>query len=227
MAFYDWGLGADVMIFNLRFRTSLVKLAIQLHPVIEMSLFVFFILKVSTIFYFERYFWPRYWHFLICNLWPRCPAASFCIVSAGSLKLGGRGALRRWNLIKYWQVLSLNSMNFKILLFFNDYGWIFSQLIVAWDICTEPWNTLQPMTITNSILRWQVHKEGINSSIKTPLTRFQLILPVDSHNITKDLTGHRMHVAGPQICQINRWNNNFQIFFTVGIRRFAKKRFFG
>ena len=40
--------------------------------------------------------------------------------------------------------------------------------------------------------------------------RFQLILPVDSHNVTKNLTGHRMHVAGPQICQFYHWNNNFQ-----------------
>ena len=31
--------------------------------------------------------------------------------------------------------------------------------------------------------------------------RFQLILPVDSHNVTKNLTGHRMHVAGPQMHQ--------------------------
>ena len=42
------------------------------------------------------------------------------------------------------------------------------------------------------------------------MTRFQLIQPVDSHNVTKNLTGHRMLVAGPQICQINRWNNSFQ-----------------
>ena len=28
-------------------------------------------------------------------------------------------------------------------------------------------------------------------------TRFQLILPVDSHNVTKNLTGHRMHIEGP------------------------------
>ena len=40
-------------------------------------------------------------------------------------------------------------------------------------------------------------------------TRFQLILPVDSH-VTENLTGHRMHAAGTQICQINRWNNSFQ-----------------
>ena len=31
-------------------------------------------------------------------------------------------------------------------------------------------------------------------------TRFQLILPVHSHNVTKNLTGHRMHVQDPQIC---------------------------
>ena len=42
------------------------------------------------------------------------------------------------------------------------------------------------------------------------MTRFQLILPIDSQNITKNRTDHRMHVEGPQICQINRWNNNYQ-----------------
>ena len=41
-------------------------------------------------------------------------------------------------------------------------------------------------------------------------TRFQLILPVDSQNITTNRTGHRMHVEGTQICQINSWNNSFQ-----------------
>ena len=42
------------------------------------------------------------------------------------------------------------------------------------------------------------------------MTRFQLILPVHSQNVTKNLTGHRMHVAGPQIYQINRQTNSFQ-----------------
>ena len=42
------------------------------------------------------------------------------------------------------------------------------------------------------------------------MTRFQLILPVDSQNVTKNRTGHRMHVVSPQICQINCWNNSFQ-----------------
>ena len=65
----------------------------------------------------------------------------------------------------------------KYLLFFKNYGWVFSQLIVAWDICTEPWNTLQPMTITNSIFWWQVHKESIILSIKTPnLTRTHICI---------------------------------------------------
>ena len=39
---------------------------------------------------------------------------------------------------------------------------------------------------------------------------FQLILPVQCQNVTKNRTDHRMHVEGPQICQINRWNNSFQ-----------------
>ena len=58
-----------------------------------------------------------------------------------------------------------------------------------------------------------VSKEKEEYQDRTPfydMTRFQLILPVDSHNLTKNQTGHRMHVAGPQICQINCWNNSFQ-----------------
>ena len=39
------------------------------------------------------------------------------------------------------------------------------------------------------------------------MTRFQLILPV---HVKKNLTGHRMHVKGPQIYQINRQTNSFQ-----------------
>ena len=42
------------------------------------------------------------------------------------------------------------------------------------------------------------------------MTRFQLILPVQSQNVTKNRTDHRMHVEGIQICQINGWNNSFQ-----------------
>ena len=38
----------------------------------------------------------------------------------------------------------------------------------------------------------------------------QLILPVHSQNVTKNLTAHRMHVAGPQIYQINHQTNSFQ-----------------
>ena len=26
----------------------------------------------------------------------------------------------------------------------------------------------------------------------------------------KNRTDHRMHIEGPQMCQINRWNNSFQ-----------------
>ena len=38
-------------------------------------------------------------------------------------------------------------------------------------------------------------------------TKFQLYT---SHNVTKNLTGHMMHVEGPQIYQINRQTNSFQ-----------------
>ena len=33
-------------------------------------------------------------------------------------------------------------------------------------------------------------------------TRFQLILPVANHNVTKNLTGHRLHVAGPRYTKL-------------------------
>ena len=39
-------------------------------------------------------------------------------------------------------------------------------------------------------------------ALNSDKTRFQLILPVHSQNVTKNLTGHRMHVAGPQTYQI-------------------------
>ena len=39
--------------------------------------------------------------------------------------------------------------------------------------------------------------------------RIQLILLVANHNVTKNLTGHRMHVEGPQIYQMNRQTNSF------------------
>ena len=45
---------------------------------------------------------------------------------------------------------------------------------------------------------------------KTVMTRFQLILTVQSQNVTKKRTDHRMHIEGIQICHINRWNNCFQ-----------------
>ena len=42
------------------------------------------------------------------------------------------------------------------------------------------------------------------------MTRFQVILPVGNHNVTKNLTGQRMHVAGSEIYQMNRHTNSFQ-----------------
>ena len=36
-----------------------------------------------------------------------------------------------------------------------------------------------------------------------PMTRFQLVVPLLSHDVTKNLSGHRMHVVGPPIPQIN------------------------
>ena len=56
--------------------------------------------------------------------------------------------------------------------------------------------------------------------------RFQLILPVANHNVKKNLTGHRMHVEGPQIyqmnCQINSFQNMCDMLFAK-IDRLARK----
>ena len=53
-------------------------------------------------------------------------------------------------------------------------------------------------TKANQILKPKVVPERNQYS----RTRVQLILPVHSHDVTKNLTGHRMHVEGPQIYQI-------------------------
>ena len=42
------------------------------------------------------------------------------------------------------------------------------------------------------------------------MTWFQLILPVPNHNVTKNLTGLRTHIEGPQIYQMNRQIDSFQ-----------------
>ena len=47
------------------------------------------------------------------------------------------------------------------------------------------------------------------------MTRFPLIIPVHFQNVTKNSTGHMMHIVGPQIYQINRQNNNFQNMYAM------------
>ena len=47
------------------------------------------------------------------------------------------------------------------------------------------------------------------------MTRFPLILPVQSQNVTKNRTEHRVHVEGIQIWQINGWNNSFQNMISI------------
>ena len=41
-------------------------------------------------------------------------------------------------------------------------------------------------------------------------TRFQLMVLLLSIDVTKNLTGHSMHIVGPQLSQINRYTNSFQ-----------------
>ena len=61
-------------------------------------------------------------------------------------------------------------------------------------------------TKANQILKPKVVPERNQYS----RTRFQLILPVHSHDVTKNLTGHRMNVEGTQIYYMNRQINSFQ-----------------
>ena len=60
-------------------------------------------------------------------------------------------------------------------------------------------------------------------------TRFQLMVPVPNHNVTKNLTGHRMHIEGPEISLINRQINSFQNMYDMlqaKIDRLARKLVF-
>ena len=73
-------------------------------------------------------------------------------------------------------------------------------------------------------LRFSGRNPKFNRDLVT--TRFRLILPVHSHNVTKNLTGHRIHLEGPQIYQINRQTNSFQNMcdmLYVKINRLARK----
>ena len=47
------------------------------------------------------------------------------------------------------------------------------------------------------------------------MVRFQLILLFPDHDVTNNLTGHKMHVKGPQIYQMNRQTNSFQNVYYV------------
>ena len=51
---------------------------------------------------------------------------------------------------------------------------------------------------------------GFSRQKSSHTTRSQLILPVPNHNVTKNLTDHRMHVECPQMYQMNRQINSFQ-----------------
>ena len=57
--------------------------------------------------------------------------------------------------------------------------------------------------------------------VSLPKTRFQLIRPVQSKNVTKNRTEHRMHVEGIQICQINGWNNSFQNMCSINRQKLS------
>ena len=58
--------------------------------------------------------------------------------------------------------------------------------------------------------RFVYKKRSVRSGWDT--TRYQLIMPVQSQNVTKNQTDHRMHVEGIQICG---WNNSFQNMYSM------------
>ena len=50
---------------------------------------------------------------------------------------------------------------------------------------------------------WYLVIEGrMSLEVMLLMTRFHLMLPVDSKNVTKNRTDHWMHMEGPQIYQI-------------------------
>ena len=50
------------------------------------------------------------------------------------------------------------------------------------------------------------------------------MVPLPNHKVTKNLTGHKMHEVGPQISQINPYNNvNMQIYRLARKIRLVKK----
>ena len=56
-------------------------------------------------------------------------------------------------------------------------------------------------------------------------TRFQLILQVDSQNVTKNRTDHRMHVEGSQICPENFGVQRFKLaMWNVGGTKIERTR---
>ena len=74
--------------------------------------------------------------------------------------------------------------------------------------------------LTRSRILWDnFHLDRLLSST----TRFQLILPVHSQNVTENRTDHKMHVEGIQICQINRWNNSFQNIYGMNRQKLTDR----
>ena len=66
-----------------------------------------------------------------------------------------------------------------------------------------------------SMTDYKISVSFLFNSAKYHRTRFQLTLPVQSQNVTKNQTDHRTHGGGIQICQINSWNNSFQNMYSM------------
>ena len=70
-----------------------------------------------------------------------------------------------------------------------------SWLDLLLDKCSNCTIIVASTGLANCCLWTQIHSLALEHCIRTHKTRFQLILPLHSHNVTKNLTGHRMHVA--------------------------------
>ena len=80
----------------------------------------------------------------------------------------------------------------------------------------QNWHPQTPLSPTNTLLWHHFYQSSSSSSWFTTIifmihmTRFQLKLPVVNHNVTKNLTCHRMRVAVAKIYQINPQNYSTQ-----------------
>ena len=65
--------------------------------------------------------------------------------------------------------------------------------------CIEIFQSIKTYSVDKFCNVWRISVVVFAPIQESVMTRFQLMVPVLNHDVTKNLTGHRMHVEGPQI----------------------------